>query len=208
MSDETFSLDLIVPDVDTDTGSSNSGSEKERQEKERQIREEKERELFQEDTNENIIPSPYECDETLISRSTEEQINKDTVRTVYVTEEDNLRYPCVILDFTNAINMSMIILREIYNVIENPDEIVKLHSKEEAEQLLENLDTNVYTKYGDKTVLIGMIDKNKWLRLIIKLLEQAKIGELGKNYTIKLAQSKEKGFENMNENNSCDFIQL
>lgn len=212
-------INLVVPDVDTDISSfthqeSNlSATEIELA----KARDEAERRMFGNDGSNNEINVGEEKEDTkekdeLASTSIEEQINKDVIRQVYV-KEDILRYPCTIVDFTSAKNMRVSILQQLRTVVMSDDEVKEVregrlkYTQGNIEDLEQTLDTYVYTKYGDKVVLAGRINKNRSLRLIVNLLSQADIGEVDKDYSVLYAE-KEGPFKRMNLQNSCDFILL
>lgn len=206
-------LGLEVPDAETDLSSlqTKKSSEQVEAEKLKEAQQKAEEHMFSSSGNNSDIevsPLDYENAESS-SESTREQIVKDTVRTVFVTEEKSLKYPCVIIDLTNAKNMSMSLLRQIKTIVYSRDDIHKAcgDDLDAVNKMIDDLETSVYTKYGNKVVNIGFINKNDKLRLMIQLLIQANIGEMDKDFSVLYAEKKDE-FRSMNIRNSCDFILL
>lgn len=204
-------LNLEVPDIETDISSlQDSNTNKKEQGIDNNTVENKEEEMFIKDDSSEIEISPLE-DISIDSSSniTREQITKDSVRTIFVNEEDSLKYPCTIIDLTNAKNLSISLLNQLKTLVYTRDDIHEkcVDNLDLINDMINNLETSVYTKYGSKVVHIGYINKNDTLRIIIKILIQANIGEQGKNFNVLYAGESGK-FKSMNEHNCCDLVHL
>lgn len=199
-------LDLIVPDVETKIETKKTFSEKEQDEK--VARDEVEKAMFNQSNDVGELEGLDEDLQTsLKSQDTEGQINKDTIRSLYVTEESAFRAPCVVLDFSNVKSMREYILNQIKIVVKSDTFISKNYTGKEYEDVLNELETTVYTMTKNKTVRLGRINKNKSLRLLIQLMMQAGIGELNKDFKV-LYSVDGNEFKAKDLKSSNDFINI
>lgn len=142
-------------------------------------------------------------DKHLISKSTEEQINKKVIRTVYVDERTTLNFPCIIIDFTNASGITMDLLVSLKNCVTDEKELyIQYSSEEKVNEILNTLDTYVYTKSATKITLIGKINKAESGYIIQKLIESAKLGGEyciyhGDNGKLRKAKGKQSDYRNV-----------
>ena len=167
--------------------------------------EEKEETVFS-DSNDDIeidTETGEVFDKHLISKSTEEQINKKVIRTVYVDEQTTLNFPCIIIDFSNASGITMDLLIALKNCVTDEKELyIQYSSEEKVNEILDTLDTYVYTKSATKITLIGRINKAESGYIIQKLIESAKLdgeyciyhGEYGK---LRKAKGKQSDYRNV-----------
>lgn len=167
--------------------------------------EEKEETIFS-DSNDDIeidTETGDVYDKHLISKSTEEQINKKVIRTVYVDEQTTLNFPCIIIDFTNASGITMDLLIALKNCVTDEKELyIQYNSEEKVNEILNTLDTYVYTKSATKITLIGKINKAESGYIIQKLIESAKLdGEYciyhGDNGKLRKAKGKQSDYRNV-----------
>ena len=167
--------------------------------------EEKEETVFS-DSNDDIeidTETGEVFDKHLISKSTEEQINKKVIRTVYVDEQTTLNFPCIIIDFSNASGITMDLLIALKNCVTDEKELyIQYNSEEKVNEILDTLDTYVYTKSATKITLIGRINKAESGYIIQKLIESAKLdGEYyiyhGENGKLRKAKGKQSDYRNV-----------
>ena len=142
-------------------------------------------------------------DKHLISKSTEEQINKKVIRTVYVDEHTTLNFPCIIIDFSNASGITMDLLIALKNCVTDEKELyIQYNDEEKINEILETLDTFVYTKSETKITLIGRINKSESGYIIQKLIESARLdGDYaiyhGDNGKLRKSKGKQSDYRNV-----------
>lgn len=178
---EKNQLGLIVPDIVPEESSGKKETKEEVQEDktdEKADSTDNKDEYFNEDANINddSLFDDTSKRQELISKSTEEQISKQVIRTVYVEEEENLRFPCLIVDLTDASGITIDLLNSLRDCVEDENYILRNFEEEQAQRMLAELDTFIYTKSRTKIALIGKINISDRGNLIRRLVEDAKLG--------------------------------
>ena len=178
---EKNQLGLIVPDIVPEEKSGETETKEKVQEDktdEKANSTDNKDEYFNEDAdiNDESLFDDASKKQELISKSTEEQISKQVIRTVYVEEEENLRFPCLIVDLTEASGITIELLNSLRDCVEDENYILRNFDEERAQRMLAELDTFIYTKSRTKVALIGKINLSDRGNLIKRLVEDARLG--------------------------------